>query len=143
MGMDKKTVELTLVIFKAIEDIKGKDIVGIDLSKSQSYTDFVLIASGGSDRQVTAIADNILENVFQNFKKNPLGVEGYESGEWVLIDFGEVVIHIFQESIREKYHLEDMWMHCRPILEKNFVKTVKALVAKKSVQKKSRTRPKH
>lgn len=130
--MDKRCADLALTAFDAIQEIKGRDIVGVDLSSAQSYTDFVLIASGGSDRQILAIADKVIRVLHKKYHLNPLGVEGLDSAEWVLIDFGELVVHVFLDTLREHYHLEDMWLQVKPIHESDFVKTIKALVVKKS-----------
>lgn len=130
--MDKRTADLALTAFDATEEIKGRNIVGVDLSEVESYTDFVLIVSGGSDRQVMAIADNVIRSLHKKNHLNPLGVEGVDLAEWVLIDFGELVVHVFLDTVREHYHLEDMWMQVKPIAEADFVKTVKSLVVKKA-----------
>ena len=132
--MDKQTSALALTIFAAAESIKAQDIIGVDLSTVESYTDFVTIASGGSDRQVVSIADNVIKSGFKKHHMHPLGVEGYEAAEWVLIDFGEVIVHVFQQSVRDHYHLEDMWMQVKPISQDEFIKTVKASVVKKVVR---------
>ena len=117
MSLDTDTKQLVLSIFEGIQEIKGKDVIGLDLTDRESYTDFLFLASGGSDRQVGAIADNILKKAFEKTRRHPLGVEGLEQCDWVLIDFGEVVAHVFNEEVRDDYHLEDMWLNVQPIPE--------------------------
>lgn len=134
--MDKRTADLALSAFDATQDVKARDVIGIDLSDLESYTDFILIASGGSDRQVLAIADSVIKKLFKKHHLHPLGVEGGEAAEWVLIDFGEVVVHVFLDTVRENYHLEDMWLNVKPIAQDDFAKTVKSLVSKKPARKK-------
>lgn len=143
MNLDHKTGDLILTTFEAIQEIKGQDIIGIDLSQAESYTDFILIVSGGSGRQVSAIADNILKRIFEKLKLNPLGIEGYEQAEWILIDFGDIVVHIFLKEIRDEYHLEDMWLNLKPIAEAQIARHVKAvLLPSKKPRTARKSRPK-
>lgn len=117
MALDTRTIELAKTVFEAAQEIKGKDIVGLNLSDVESYTDFIFIISAGSDRQVKALSDNVIKKVFEKHHLHPLGTEGYEQGEWVLIDFGEVIAHVFFEEAREFYHLEDIWLQVEAIPE--------------------------
>lgn len=128
MALQEDTKELAQAIIEACQEIKGKNIIGLDLSDRQSYTDFIVIVSGGSDRQVHAIADNILKKVFKKFGLHPLGTEGYDTSEWILIDFADVVVHVFNEEVRDDYHLEDMWINTKPVEEdeiENYFKSSK------------------
>lgn len=87
---------------------KAKDLVVMNVSGISSFTDYFVICSGASDRQVQAIASSIQEKM----KKNgalPLGVEGEKNGQWVLMDYDDVVVHIFYEPIREFYGMERLW----------------------------------
>lgn len=104
----KKNPPLLEVVHEAAEDLKAQNIVEIDLRNYSSFTDFFVIMSGTSDRHVKSIADSIVEKS----KKSgvvPMGVEGYETGRWVLIDLGDIVIHVFQEEDREYYQIEEFW----------------------------------
>lgn len=96
---------------------KGEHLALLDLSNMESYADAVMLASGTNERQIQAIADRIIQKVFSDHKRHPLGVEGMDASEWVLIDFGDVVCHVFSEEAREVYHLEDMWPKVSPILD--------------------------
>lgn len=97
-----------ILIAEAAEEIKAVNLVVLNLSKLSSFTDYFVICSGNSDRQVRAIADNILKEAKLK-NKMPLGIEGYQRGLWVLVDFGEVVAHIFYHESREYYGLEKFW----------------------------------
>jgi ribosome-associated protein len=87
---------------------KGLDPVLLEVSKFCSFADFFLICSGGSRRHVLALAQHLEETLSQAGIK-PLGVEGLDEGQWVLMDYNIVVIHIFLEPLREFYNLEDLW----------------------------------
>lgn len=87
---------------------KAGDIIVLDLRKLVSFTDYFVIASGGSDRHVQAIADSIHDDI-RKAGRLPLGEEGMRQGHWALIDYGDVVAHIFYESDRRHYQLERLW----------------------------------
>ncbi|MDJ0849011.1 MAG: ribosome silencing factor [Myxococcota bacterium] len=86
----------------------GQDLVALDVSEVVSFADVFLIVSGRSDRQVRSIADAIAEAGAGRGEK-PLGLEGYDEGRWVLIDWADVIVHVFQEEVREHYDLERLW----------------------------------
>lgn len=87
---------------------KGFDVIVMDLRELSSITDFFVIASGHTDTHVRAIADGISENLKKR-KVRPWHVEGHENGRWVLLDFVDVVVHVFDEEIRNYYALERIW----------------------------------
>jgi ribosome-associated protein len=93
---------------KCVEDIKGHDITTLDVRTISSITDYMVIASGNSNRQVAAIAKHLVEEAKHNGNP-PLGTEGENAGEWVLVDLGDVVVHIMQPAIRDFYQLEKLW----------------------------------
>ncbi len=104
-----KTVdEVRRIIQTALEDIKAENVVVLDVRRRTSITDFMMFASGTSRRHVKSIADRVLEAAKRN-AIHVLGVEGEESAEWILIDLGDVVIHVMQLAAREFYRLEHMW----------------------------------
>jgi ribosome-associated protein len=86
---------------------KGLEPVLLDMRELCSYTNYILIVSGRSDRQVDAIAEGIREELKPELR--PLGTEGIGSGQWALLDFGDVIVHVFYHPIREHYHLEGLW----------------------------------
>lgn len=101
-------MELAEKILKILEDKKGIDIVNIDIKEKSSLADYFIIASGTSNTHIKALADNVEEELK---KENiyPNKIEGYNTGIWILMDYGEVVIHIFTEKERENYKLEELW----------------------------------
>ena len=92
----------------ALEEIKAQDITTIDVRGKTSITDFMLIASGTSSRHVKAMADNVLDKVKAQGVR-PIGSEGLDSGEWALLDLGDVVVHVMQVTTRQFYDLERLW----------------------------------
>ncbi len=102
--------DLARQIAQAAFDTKAEDLMVLDLRKLSSFTEFFVIASGRSDRQVQAISNNIQEALSRDGKKiAPIGVEGYQKGHWVLIDYGSVVAHVFYEEARAFYALDKFW----------------------------------
>jgi ribosome-associated protein len=96
------------VVVDALEDIKGRDIHVYNTARMPSMFERVVIASGDSTRQVTALADNVQEKVRENGAR-VYGVEGEAGGEWVLVDLGDVVVHIMHPTVRDFYNLEEVW----------------------------------
>src|SRR5437773_3086769 len=96
------------VVLEALEDIKGRDIVVFNTARMPSMFERVVIASGDSTRQVKALADRVQEKVRENGARI-YGVEGEASGEWVLVDLGDVVVHIMHPTVRDFYNLEEVW----------------------------------
>ena len=96
------------VVLEALEDVKGRDIVVFNTARMPSMFERVVIASGESTRQVRALADHVQEKVRENGAR-VYGVEGEASGEWVLVDLGDVVVHIMHPTVRDFYNLEEVW----------------------------------
>ena len=96
------------IIISALEDIKGQDIVAIDTTEKSNFFDRVIVATGISNRQTCALARSVVERVKEN-NEVVIGVEGMETGEWVLVDCGDIVCHVMTPSIREYYKLEELW----------------------------------
>lgn len=92
----------------ALQDVKGIDIRVIDVQDKSSVTDVMVVASGNTARQVKALADSVVEKAKQAGVR-PLGVEGEEHGEWILVDLGDLVVHIMQPAVRDFYNLEKLW----------------------------------
>src|SRR5215468_11063068 len=91
-------------VVRALEDLKGRDIVALDVTRATSVTDYMVIASGTSNRHVKALVDQVLESSKASGIPT-LGVEGRESLEWVLVDLGDVVVHVMQKDTRAFYDL--------------------------------------
>ena len=95
-------------ILNVLEDNKAQDITLVDVTNKSSVTDLMFIASGRSTRHVKAIADNLVTKLKKN-KIKPLGVEGYNRSEWILIDYGDLLVHVMHPETREFYSLEKLW----------------------------------
>ena len=104
--MDLRTKQR--VVVEALEDVKGHDIRVFNTARLPSMFERVVIASGDSNRQVKALADRVQERV-RELGARVYGVEGESSGEWVLVDLGDVVVHIMHPTVRDFYNLEEIW----------------------------------
>ena len=102
--------ELLQLVLTSLDDDKAADIVQIDLKGRSSMADHMVIASGRSSRQVAAISEKLLDRIKERFRLTAR-VEGKETGDWVLIDAGDVVVHVFRPEVREFYQLEKMWQN--------------------------------
>ena len=100
--------ELLKIAQTSLEDMKARDLRVLDVRSLTSVTDYLLIASGTSDRHVRSLSEKLIEDAKQAGQV-PLGVEGQEGGEWVLVDLNDVVVHVMQPRVREFYKLEDLW----------------------------------
>ncbi len=92
----------------ALEDIKARDVRVIDVRKLTTVADYMIIATGTSDRHVRSIADRVVERATAAGCK-PLGLEGEEAGEWVLVDLQDVIVHVMLGKVRDLYKLENLW----------------------------------
>ena len=101
--------ELLAHIITSLEDLKAEEVVKIDLRGKSSIADWMVIASGRSSRQVSAIADAVADKLKQDLGRLSK-IEGKEAGDWVLIDAGDVIVHVFRPEVREFYQLEKMWL---------------------------------
>jgi ribosome-associated protein len=102
--------DLLANIIKGIEDVKGADIDILDLREiDNTVCDYFIICNGNSNTQVNAITNSIQKVVSKELKDKPWHVEGSENGEWVLMDYVNVVVHVFQKHIREYYNIESLW----------------------------------
>ena len=100
--------QLCDLAIEALEDIKGIDIKVFDVVNKSSVTDIMIFVSGNTSRQVKALADNVALKA-KEAGMPALGVEGDDTSEWVLVDLGDVVVHVMQPAIREFYNLEKLW----------------------------------
>lgn len=104
------TNDLVTKIVESIEDVKGENITILDLREiDNAFTKYFIICEGSSNTQVSAIARNIEKKVSKELKTKPFGVEGTTQGQWVLMDYIDVVVHIFLKNVREEYALEELW----------------------------------
>ena len=95
-------------IAKAAVDLKAENVVALDVRDVTSFADVFILATGGSDRHVRAIADAV-KGVVEELGEPPLGIEGYDEGRWLLLDLGDVIVHVFQSEVRAHYDLERLW----------------------------------
>ena len=96
------------LVVEALEDVKARDIVVFNTARLPTMFERVIIASGDSSRQVKALADHVRDKVKENGGK-VYGVEGEKGGEWVLVDLGEIVVHLMHPTVRSFYNLEEVW----------------------------------
>jgi len=115
--MVKKTDAINNLIEKIVDgisDVKGQNIKMIDLRKIENrICDFYIICSGSSNTHVSAILESVKKKISKNLKEKPSHTEGEENAEWILLDYINVVVHIFQEQVREFYKIEELWGDCK------------------------------
>ena len=102
------SMSLLDLVLNSLQDDKAEDIVQINLRGKSSIGDYMIIASGRSSRQVSAISEKLVDNIKQDFGRSSK-VEGKSAGDWVLIDTGDIIVHVFRPEVREFYQLEKMW----------------------------------
>ncbi|MCK9532656.1 MAG: ribosome silencing factor [Gammaproteobacteria bacterium] len=110
--------ELKALVIEALEDRKGMDIKVLDVRGKSNVTDLMVISSGTSNRQVRALAESVVEKAKEHGLR-PLGVEGDRNSEWVLVDLGDVVVHVMHPQTREFYNLEKLWGEEAPAGERH------------------------
>lgn len=110
--------QLRDVISHSLDEDKAEDIAIIDLAGKCDFADYMVVASGRSQRHVSAIASKLNETLKASGRP-PLSVEGMESGEWVLLDAGDVIVHLFHPEKREYYNIEKMWEVPMPVMLAN------------------------
>jgi len=95
-------------VVEALEDVKGRDIVVFNVGRLSAFFERVVIASGDSNRQVKALADHVQDKL-RELGARVHGVEGQATGDWVLVDFGDIVLHVMHPAVRSYYNLEEIW----------------------------------
>ncbi len=102
--------ELSQLVVKGMQEKKANNIVVMDLRKvKNAFTDFFVVCSGNSDTQVDAIAESVDKEVWEETRNNPRSMEGKANHEWVLVDYYDVIVHVFKKDRREFYKLEELW----------------------------------
>mgnify|MGYP001824280300 FL=1 len=111
MAIEKSSADqLIAVILSGIEDVKGKEINILDLREIENTVcDYFIICEGTSNTQVNAIVNSIQKKVSKELKDKPWHIEGADNAEWVLMDYVNVVVHVFQKHVREYYDIESLW----------------------------------
>ncbi len=87
----------------------------LDIRRISGITDFVIIAGGSSDRQISSVANNVIDSI----KKRPIGVEGLSNSRWIVIDYGDVIIHVIHDDLRSYYNLEGLWPDAKELIIEN------------------------
>lgn len=115
MSATKRAIELAIIAARAAAEVKAEEIIALDVSAQLVLTDVFLIASGTNERQVSAIVDRIEEDLRKAGAKS-VRREGFRAAHWVLLDFGEIVVHVQRAEDRVYYALERLWKDC-PVIE--------------------------
>lgn len=100
--------ELSALVVAALDDVKAKDIVTLDVRKMTSVTDYMIVASGTSNRHVKALIESVADKA-REAGHRPIGIEGEEGSEWVLLDLQDALVHVMLPKVREFYNLEKLW----------------------------------
>jgi ribosome-associated protein len=111
----ERSLQVALAAAQVAHDNRGQNIVLLDLREMTAVFDFFLLITGTSRRQLHAIAEEIDRTLKEQFGEKRMGVEGYAAGTWILQDYGDVVIHLFDDQAREYYSLEQLWSEARRI----------------------------
>lgn len=114
--MTLEPIELARRIVDIISDLKGEDIVLLDLHEVTPIADYFVVCTGSSERQLKAIVDKVTETIRDENRIKPYQVEGDAASGWVLVDYGAVVVHAFAESQRDYYDLEGLWSEGKTLL---------------------------
>ncbi len=105
--------QLCQLVTQALDDAKAQNVTVLDVRGLTDITDFMVVASGTSDRHVRTLADKVLASA-RDWGIRPVGVEGQQQGQWVLVDLGDVILHSMQPDVREFYQLEKLWSDVGP-----------------------------
>ncbi len=103
-----ESTQLKQFVIDKIDDMKARDVIELDVRGKSTITDTMIICSGNSKRHVSSIAENVMVEA-KNAGHAPSSVEGKETGEWVLVDFGDIILHVMQDETRDFYQLEKLW----------------------------------
>ena len=106
--MKNKTIDLCNFIKKNLSKNKAQEITVIDLKKKTSIADYMIICTGTSNRHITALSNYLSEDL-KKLELNMLNIEGKRGGDWIILDIGDIIIHLFRSEVREYYNLEKMW----------------------------------
>jgi ribosome-associated protein len=111
-----KPLELARSLVETLEDKKAEDIVLLDLQGKCSFTDYFIICSGNSERQLGALADGVAEAAHKKHRLKSPRLQGHAAGGWILIDYGDVIVHAFSPEQRKRYRLEEFWHEARVVV---------------------------
>ena len=111
----KTPKEMALLAAKALSDKKGKEIRVLEIAELTTLADYFVLATGSSNTQINALVDNVEKVLTEEAGEEPLHREGYRGGTWVLLDYGCIAIHVFNQEAREFYGLERLWQDGKPV----------------------------
>jgi ribosome-associated protein len=111
-------LQRALLAAQTAEDNRGTNVVVLDLRELTSMFDYFVVASGTSRRQLHAMSEEIDHALQDQMGDRRLGIEGYQESRWILLDYGDVVVHLFEPEMRAYYALEDLWGHAKPVPRK-------------------------
>jgi len=111
----QRSLELACAAAREAEDNRGQNVIVLDMREQTSIFDYFVIATGSSNRQLRAMSDGIDDVLQKEFGHRRLSVEGYEDSHWILLDYGSVVVHLFDAASRDYYRLEDLWAGATPV----------------------------
>ena len=114
--MTDESFQLAHTIVDTLEDKKGEDILLLDLEGVASFTSLFVICSGGSERTLKALSNEVRKAVKEHYDRRPLQVEGDSRSGWILLDYGGVILHLFSPTLRDYYALEQLWTQGRVVL---------------------------
>jgi ribosome-associated protein len=110
-----RSLARALAAARTAENNRGRDVVVLDLGELTAMCDYFVLATGTSRRQLHAISEEIDDVLKRDFNDKRLGIEGYADSHWILLDFGDVVVHLFDAETRDYYSLEQLWAGCRRV----------------------------
>ncbi len=111
----ERSLELATAAAREAEDNRGQNVIVLDMREQTSIFDYFVIATGTSNRQLRAMSDGIDDVLQKQFGHQRLSVEGYQDSHWILLDYGSIVVHLFDAASRDFYRLEDLWAGAKPV----------------------------
>jgi ribosome-associated protein len=114
--MTEEAGRIAHTIVETLEEKKGEDILLLDLVGVSSFTDYFVLSTGGSRRTLQALTEEVLERIKEHYHMDARSVEGDAESGWILIDYGDVILHLFSPRTREYYRLEDLWREGKVVL---------------------------
>ena len=111
----ERSLQLALAAIQTAEDNGGRDLLVLDMREHTSLFDYFVIATGTSRRQLHAMSEEIDHKLEDDLQDKRMSIEGYDASRWIVLDYGTVVIHLFDDEMREYYSLESLWADARPV----------------------------
>jgi ribosome-associated protein len=114
--MSERAIKIARAIVDSLEEKKGEDILLLDLIGICSFTDYFVLCTGASERTLKALADEVQKKIKKEFDRPGFSIEGDAESGWMLIDYGNVILHLFSQPVREYYQLEELWQDGKVML---------------------------